>query len=359
MLTVNNLRVAYGGYRVVHDVSLSVAQGEFFTLLGPSGCGKTTTLRTVAGLETPTGGVIRIDGDDVFNSELQIAVPTNRRDISMVFQSYAIWPHMTVFENVSFPLEAKGVKRAEARNKVRNALEVVGLGNFADRPATQLSGGQQQRVALARAIVKESKLLLLDEPLSNLDAKLREQMRFELRDLQTRIDTTAIYVTHDQEEALTMSDRIALMRAGKIVELGTPKELYLTPKNVFTARFLGQANLVPCHACERNGDSSRAMTPLGFIISSNTVEDPVQARWMMVRPEHVEIESNESEGSNRLAGTIRSATFTGRFVEYVVEVAGQEIRAVVLTATLYEVGRKVSVHMPTERVIFLANDASE
>jgi iron(III) transport system ATP-binding protein len=242
---------------------------------------------------------------------------------------------------------------------VQSALEVVGLGRFADRPATQLSGGQQQRVALARAIVKESKLLLLDEPLSNLDAKLREQMRFELRDLQARIDTTAIYVTHDQEEALTMSDRIALMRNGEIIELGTPKELYLTPKNVFTARFLGQANLVPCRACERNGDSYRAMTAFGFIISAIPIGDPAQARWMMVRPEHVEIASDGYEGSNCLVGTIRSATFTGRFVEYVVDIAGQEIRAVVLTATLHEVGQEVGVRMPPERVLFLAMDEDE
>ncbi|SDI18166.1 MULTISPECIES: ABC transporter ATP-binding protein [Bradyrhizobium] len=359
MLTVDDLRVAYGGYSAVRDVNFHVEQGEFFTLLGPSGCGKTTTLRTIAGLETPTGGVIRIDGDDVFNSGRQIVVPTHRRNISMVFQSYAIWPHMTVFENVSFPLETRGLKRAETRSKVQSALEVVGLGKFADRPATQLSGGQQQRVALARAIVKESKLLLLDEPLSNLDAKLREQMRFELRDLQGRIDTTAIYVTHDQEEALTMSDRIALMRNGEIIELGTPKELYLTPKNVFTARFLGQANLVRCHACERNGDSYRAMTAFGFIISVNPIEEPAQARWMMVRPEHVEIASDGFEGSNCLTGTIRSATFTGRFVEYVVDIAGQEIRAVVLTATLHEVGQEVGVRMPPERVLFLEMDEDE
>jgi ABC-type Fe3+/spermidine/putrescine transport system ATPase subunit len=211
-------------------------------------------------------------------------------------------------------------------------------------------------VALARAIVKEAIVLLLDEPLSNLDAKLREQMRRELKTMQTQIGTTAIYVTHDQEEALTMSDRIALMRGGKIVELGTPTQLYLTPKSPFTARFLGQANLYACSACDREGRRVRGSTPLGALVSSNTVDDPKHVRWMMVRPEHVEIDAAGSDIPNRLSGQIRSVTFTGRLVEYVIDVSGIELHAVALTAALHEVGETVKIRIPPERVVFLAGD---
>jgi len=244
MLTLSELRMdyplGYGTVAALQGISLEVAAGEFFTLLGPSGCGKTTVLRSIAGLETPTGGAIRIAGDTVFSAEQGINVPPNRRDISMVFQSYAIWPHMTVGANVAFPLEGTRLSRAERNAEVQRALDLVGLGGHAERPAPLLSGGQQQRVALARAFVKNAKLLLLDEPLSNLDAKLREQMRDELRDLQKRVGTTTVYVTHDQDEALAMSDRIAMMRDGRVVEIGSPEDLYLRPRKRFTAEFLGR-----------------------------------------------------------------------------------------------------------------------
>ena len=247
MLTVSRLVKRYDTRRAdafaVRAVSFDVAPGEFFTLLGPSGCGKTTTLRSIAGLETPDSGEIAIDGVSVFSSANRTVVPVAKRDIAMVFQSYAIWPHMTVRENVAFPLEAMGVNGAEAKRRIESALSIVGLTAFADRPAPMLSGGQQQRVALARAIVKQAKVLLLDEPLSNLDAKLREQMRVELRDLQRRIGTTAIYVTHDQDEALSLSDRIAVMKDGAIVEQGEAEALFAAPKEPYTQALLAAAQV--------------------------------------------------------------------------------------------------------------------
>src|ERR1700742_535535 len=231
----------------VDDVSVEIAQGELYTLLGPSGCGKTTTLRCVAGLERPDAGLIALGERVLFDASRGIAVPLNQRGIGMVFQSYAIWPHMTVFENIAFPLRvARGRRygRDEIRKLVDQALGTVGLGGYGDRPATRLSGGQQQRVALARAIVHHPQLLLLDEPLSNLDASLREEMRAELRRLQQQIGITAIYVTHDQAEALAMSDLIAVMDHGRIVQFGEPRAIYFRPENEFVASFIGAANLL-------------------------------------------------------------------------------------------------------------------
>ncbi|HUK40295.1 MAG TPA: ABC transporter ATP-binding protein, partial [Candidatus Acidoferrales bacterium] len=237
MLTVRNLQKNFvadnGSIQAVDSVSFNVPAGEFYTLLGPSGCGKTTTLQCIAGLEMPDAGEITLDDRLVFSRSANTVVPAHRRDIGMVFQSYAIWPHMTVFENVAFPLlhGRRRVPRSVVHERVMKALQLVQLSGLENRPAPFLSGGQQQRVALARAIVGEPKVLLLDEPLSNLDAKLREEMRFELRDLVLRLHTTTLYVTHDQIEALSMSDHIAVMNSGKIVQEGTPREIYLTPKD--------------------------------------------------------------------------------------------------------------------------------
>src|SRR5687767_9366409 len=239
MLQVTELRKTFhtdrGGVRAVEDISFTVEEGRFFTLLGPSGCGKTTTLRCLAGLERPESGTIRLD-DRVLSGDARF-VPTHARDIGMVFQSYAIWPHMSVFDNVAFPLEVAEPRpgKPEIARAVAEALALVGLEGLEDRPAPQLSGGQQQRLALARALVRKPKLLLLDEPLSNLDAKLRERMRIELRQLQRRLGITTIYVTHDQGEALFLSHRIAVMHAGKIVQEGAPRDLYREPASGFVA----------------------------------------------------------------------------------------------------------------------------
>lgn len=232
--------------QAVQGISFDIDEGVFLTLLGPSGCGKTTTLRCVAGLETPDSGEIYIDNEPVFLSGKGVLVPSFRRGVGMVFQSYAIWPHMTVFENVAFPLVHGGFKapKAQVKQRVRQALELVGLAAQENRPAPLLSGGQQQRVSLARALVYEPKLLLLDEPLSNLDAKLREEMRLELRELVKRLRISTLYVTHDQEEALVLSDEIAVMSEGHILQKGSPREIYLDPRHPFVANFVGNANFI-------------------------------------------------------------------------------------------------------------------
>jgi iron(III) transport system ATP-binding protein len=231
--------------RAVDDVTLEAPEGKILTLLGPSGCGKTTTLRCLAGLERPDDGEIRFGSRVVFSRAQGVFVPPEQRHIGMVFQSYAIWPHMTVFENVAYPLRVRRVNPGEIRKRVQAALELVGLAALADRPAPYLSGGQQQRVALARALVYEPEVLLLDEPLSNLDAKVREQVREELRALQRQLNITTVYVTHDQIEALALSDVVAVMRDGKVLEVGTPRDLYERPRTRFVAQFLGTTNLLP------------------------------------------------------------------------------------------------------------------
>ena len=248
MLVVENLVKSYGKVNAVGGVSFKVETGDIFTLLGPSGCGKTTTLQCVAGLETPTSGRIEMAGTTVYCSATNVLVPANKRRLGMVFQSYAIWPHMTVFENVAFPL-LHGERRPdgdEIRRKVMRALDLVKMADFAMRPSPHLSGGQQQRIALARAVVHEPRLLLLDEPLSNLDAKLRDHMRIELRQLIKQLGITTIFVTHDQIEALSMSDRIMLMRDGAIVQTGTPRDIYLRPGSSFASDFMGRSNLIAC-----------------------------------------------------------------------------------------------------------------
>src|SRR5204862_5545400 len=221
-IEVDNLVVNYGDVVAVRQISFAVRQGEHLTLLGPSGCGKTTTLRAIAGLETPSSGEIRIDGRPAYSSARKVNLPPEQRDLSMVFQSYAIWPHMTVAENVAYGLKLRKVPRDEVNRRVGEVLDMVRLGGYGDRPASRLSGGQQQRVALARSFAFNPKALLLDEPLSNLDAKLRAQMRVELRELQNQVEVTSIYVTHDQEEALAISDRIIVMNGGQIEQVGTP-----------------------------------------------------------------------------------------------------------------------------------------
>src|SRR5882724_6311538 len=241
VLHVENLTKVYAAGQSsggVHDLCLDVAAGEFYTLLGPSGCGKTTTLRCVAGLEEPSSGRIAIADRSVFDADTNIFLPANQRDLGMVFQSYAVWPHMSVFENAAFPLRMSRDRRwsmAEIRKRVTRTLETMDLAAVADRSAALLSGGQQQRLALARALVAEPRLLLLDEPLSNLDALLREQMRIELRRLQKEIGITTVYVTHDQSEALALSDRIAVMTTGRIAQIGTPHQIYQQPGSAFVA----------------------------------------------------------------------------------------------------------------------------
>jgi iron(III) transport system ATP-binding protein len=317
------------GVRAVNDVSFTVEEGRFYTLLGPSGCGKTTTLRCIAGLERPNGGEIVVAGRKVYSGADGSFVPAYRRAIGMVFQSYAIWPHLTVFENVAFPLRV-GKQRFSAdvtRKKVIGALEQVELGGYEDRMATQLSGGQQQRLALARALVREPQVLLLDEPLSNLDAKLRERMRIELRELQRRLRITTLYVTHDQIEALSMSNTISVMNAGVIVQEGAPRDVYLQPKSQFVANFIGSTNQLNGQIAKLTGEGTGIVLTDAGEISCGVIGglgdgSPVV---VVVRPESLVLHRKKpTDDENVIEGKIGAAMFLGEYVECTVEI-GQSV----------------------------------
>jgi putative spermidine/putrescine transport system ATP-binding protein len=316
-----NLTKRYGRAAAVDDVSLEVRRGEFFSLLGPSGCGKTTTLRLIAGLAEPDAGAVKILGDDVTD------VPTNKRNIGMVFQNYALFPHMTVSENIGFGLRMHKVGRSEAADRVATALDLVRLRGVGDRFPRQLSGGQQQRVALARAIVIEPKVLLLDEPLSNLDAKLRKEMQLELRALQRRLGITAVYVTHDQEEALTLSDRIAIMETGRVAQCAGPNDIYRRPANRFVAEFIGRVNLIR-GSLEQRGGISVYRTEHGavFAVPRNLLQlaDSQEPLNLVLRPESVQLDPLGSvrEGGIRTKGRILQAIYSGSVTSYEVEVGG-------------------------------------
>jgi iron(III) transport system ATP-binding protein len=355
MVDIEDLWLTYPGaaQASVRGVSLRVEPGEFLTLLGPSGCGKTSTLRSIAGLEAPTAGRIRIGADCVFDGAARIAVPTHARDIAMVFQSYAIWPHMSVGQNVAFPLEVMKLSGDDTRRRVAEALDMVGLGALAARSATQLSGGQQQRVAIARALVRRAPVMLLDEPLSNLDAKLREQMRVELRDLLKKVGMTAIYVTHDQEEALMLSDRIALMNAGSLVEVGTPRALYLHPTTVFGATFLGAAEVVPV----TRSHGTAVETEIGVFHLERAAQ---RVQHIAIRPEAIRVrrrgDSHEAT-PNRIDGTLRSVVFSGRQQHVSVQLpSGRTLNALVQATTDFEVGTAVHVDLPPSRLMPLYED---
>jgi iron(III) transport system ATP-binding protein len=302
------VRKAFGDFMAIHDLDLSIEPGELVTLLGPSGCGKTTTLRMLAGLESPTAGQILIGGEDVTR------LPANRRDVSMVFQSYALFPHMSVSQNVAYGLESGGMKSRLARGAAERGLELVGLGGMADRLPSELSGGQQQRVAVARALVLEPQVLLLDEPLSNLDARLRRRVRTEIRDLQQRLGFTAVYVTHDQEEALAVSDRIVVMQEGRIAQQGTPRELYEAPASEFIADFIGEANVVQCEVTHV-ADGTATVIIGGLHLR-------VPARRATPGPAKLAVRANAirlTSGHGALPGRVLSAAYLGDHMEYEVE----------------------------------------
>lgn len=300
--------------RVVDDVSFSVAPAEFFTLLGPSGCGKTTTLRSIAGLERPDGGAIVYSGRTVYASQDGVFIPASQRRLGMVFQSYAIWPHMSVFKNTAFPLEVeKKINKSQIARRVSRILDVVGLGGMEGRNATQLSGGQQQRLALARALVNEPQLLLLDEPLSNLDAKLRERMRFELKRLQRELGITMVYVTHDQNEAMAMSDRIAVMQDGCIVQVDAPRVVYGRPANQFVADFVGTMNFIDgeVEGTPSNG-RYRVKVVCGDMEALATRAFAERELVVVaVRPEHVMLHGTPPQSGFHCRATVLSQEFLG------------------------------------------------
>lgn len=332
MIRAENLTKSFGNVRAVDDVSLTVEEGVFFTLLGPSGCGKTTILRSIAGLERPDSGTIQL-GDKVVHSK-NLSVPTHARNIGMVFQNYAVWPHMNVFDNVAFPLRVGGVQgklsSTEVKSRVKKALKVVGLQGLEDRMSTKLSGGQQQRLSFARALVREPEVLLLDEPLSNLDAKLRERMRRDLSLLHYQLGITSLFVTHDQIEALSMSDRIAVMRAGRIIQEGSPAEVYHEPIDEFVATFIGSTNLIQGKVTSIGDGVVTVDTDLGPL-SGLTRESPSLGDTMTVaiRPEeinlseaHGDISAEKTDSVNCLDGKVIVSLFGGSFIEYEVEVEG-------------------------------------
>ena len=312
----------------VAGLDFTVPDAKLFTLLGPSGCGKTTTLRMIAGLERPTEGRLEIGGQVVFDAATGVYVPPNKRPIGMVFQSYAIWPHMSVIENVAFPLTVGDHKRsrAQARSRALEMLDLVGLGDEAGRPATALSGGQQQRVALARALVREPKVLLLDEPLSNLDAQLRERMRAEIRAVQLQLGITAVYVTHDQSEALAISDLIMVMDEGAIVETGLPQQIYRSPQAAFTASFIGVANAVDGTVLSSDAGGVVVRAATGILradpIPAVRAGDAVRA---FIRPENIEL-SRKRHGDDDWEGVVRFSIYQGDCWDYTVDVDGHDVR---------------------------------
>jgi len=306
------------------DVTLTIASNRIFTLLGPSGCGKTTLLRCIVGLEAPDDGEIAIGGEVVWSKEKGISVPPEKRGLGMVFQTYAIWPHMNVFDNVAYPLQIRGLAREEIRERVDKTLRFVRLEGFGGRPATKLSGGQQQRVALARALVAEPKVILFDEPLSNLDAKLREETRKELRQFLGKLEITAVYVTHDRVEALALSDTIAVMRQGRIVEVGTPQKIYFDADTQFVADFIGRANLVKARV--KAQEAARTLVDCGLgTIACQRRDFPVGAEvTLCIRPEFIHVVAGESGGENAVNGRIASQVFVGEAYESEIR-AGAEL----------------------------------
>jgi ABC-type Fe3+/spermidine/putrescine transport system ATPase subunit len=328
-ITVEDLCIRYGGVTAVENVSFTAGRGQQLTLLGPSGCGKTTTLRAVAGLERPTSGRITVLGKAMFDSARGIDVPAEQRGMSMVFQSYAIWPHMTVFDNVAYGLRVRKEGGAALHEKVMAALDLVKMSAFAKRNASQLSGGQQQRVALARAFAFSPSVLLFDEPLSNLDAKLRAEMRIELRELQRRLGVTSLYVTHDLEEALAMSDRIVVMRTGKIEQIGTASDIYDRPRTAFVADFVGSANLVAGRPIERAASSGRIAVDVGGAVLQGVtlgrrVGDEVT---LSLRTVHLRLHktSPSPDHGNVWPVTISKSVFLGDLTQVHVIWSGREL----------------------------------
>lgn len=356
-ITIRNLFKRYdgvpSGQNAVDGVSVDIGAGELVTLLGPSGCGKTTTLRMIAGLEEPTAGEISFGEKLIYSDARGVDTPIHRRPIGMVFQSYAIWPHMNVFDNVAFPLRmgGEGLRAEEIRARTLAALDTVGLAHFSDRASTALSGGQQQRVALARALVRRPQILLLDEPLSNLDAKLREQMRDEIRELQQRTRITTIFVTHDQAEALAVSDRILVMNGGRIVEDGKPRDIYRDPAEEFTADFIGVANKLVGRVGRVTAQHVVAQTPLGEIAftASGLHLEPGQDVCAFIRPENLSLATGFHDSG--WPGVVVRTVFQGDHTDYLVDVRGAQLRVRSYgEAAIFAHGEAVSVIADLARI---------
>lgn len=356
VIKVAELEIFYGGRKAVGPVSFDVMKSCQLTLLGPSGCGKSTTLRGIAGLETPHSGAIQIDGSEVFSGRRHINVPAERRGLSMVFQSYAIWPHMTVFDNVAFGLRVRRKSRAEIEAAVNRALSLVHMEAFSLRPASNLSGGQQQRVALARACAFSPSVLLFDEPLSNLDAKLRAEMRVELRELQRDLDITSIYVTHDLEEALAMSDSIVVMNNGLVEQIGTPAEIYNFPRTPFVADFVGSANLIAGKVIpelSREQDEVAIRTEDGAVVHGITHGREVKKEAVFaVRTVHFELTTDASQ-ANTWQVEVKRVVFLGDLNEIHVTWGGRTVIVRGSRQPSVCVGQKVLLHVDRQCCVLL------
>ena len=356
LLSLAGISKSYGATQAVVEVSLQVNKGEFFGLLGPSGCGKTTTLRMIAGLEKPDRGTISFAGQEITNH------PPEKRGFGMVFQNYALFPHLNVFENVAFGLRARHKPAAEVKERVSGALALVQLPGYEKRRVDELSGGQQQRVAIARAIAIEPALLLFDEPLSNLDVALREETRSELRELVTRLGLTAVYVTHDQEEAFALCDRIAVMVGGRILQTDKPRDLYQRPSQVSVARFLGRNNLIEVM---RLSSSKAAVGEFKTLQGAHTLRVPIapedlmplnQPCFLAIRPEHVIVNRTSETAENSIAGKIREINFTGATSSIKLDASGLVLEALVLQPDGLAVGDDCSVRLPAEKLRLLKTE---
>lgn len=366
-LEIDDIEKAFKETKAVDHVSFSLRNSEFLTLLGPSGCGKTTTLRAIAGFETIDSGRIVIDGRTVSDPAQNIHVAPEKRSFGMVFQSYAVWPHMTVAENVAYGLHNMHLSRAEAKQRVLRVLHMVGLEGQVDRPATLLSGGQQQRVALARAIVYEPKVLLFDEPLSNLDAKLRERMRLELRRLQADVGITSVYVTHDQEEAMVVSDRVIVMDKGRIQQIGAPQEIYDQPANRFVAQFIGSANIFPARVREVDGAHKRVLVeaevgggrvPLKSAFYQEQHPQTGSGGFICIRNESISVlprGSPEETDHNVITGIVQRRINMGSYVEYLVSANGHEIAVRTPRSVTIAENNAVDLAFAEENCLYLAN----
>ena len=354
VLTLDGIEKGFGDFRAVNGLSLTIHKGELFSLLGPSGCGKSTTLRIVAGLEHPERGEMRLNDATLFSSARRISVPTQKRKMGMVFQSYAIWPHLTVFETVAYPLVIRKLPKERIREKVMFLLKQVGLEEFADRPGPNLSGGQQQRVALARALIYDPELLLLDEPFSNLDVQLREQMRVELKQLQRRLGITVILVTHDQMEALSLSDRIALMRSGRIEQLGSPVELYEKPLTPFVRDFIGTSLRLDGVLVDRDSQAGRIKLTDGQELSGVISDSRLQIGQpaaLFIRPERIHV-VNEA-GPNIVSAVIETLLFVGDRYDCVLRIANTRVNTFLFRprhVPAFQEGVRIFLELPSDDV---------
>jgi len=351
------VKVFEGGVRAVDDVSLTVAEGEFVTLLGPSGCGKTTTLNCVAGLERPDAGRITVGNSVLTDVARRVILPPERRNLGMVFQSYALWPHMNVSDNLAFALRLHKVPRAEIATRIKSTLELVELAGLEKRYPYQLSGGQQQRVALARAVVAQPRVLLLDEPLSNLDAKVRERARFWLRDLQRRLGITAIYVTHDQAEALAISDRIAVMSEGRVLQYAPPSDIYERPTSRFVAEFIGRSSFL--RGIVVGASEGRVQVKLadsGTVVSATSTGARLAAGApvvLAVRSERIDVRG-ENASENVVNARIKSFVYAGAEYEYILDTPEGELRA---SSQRPVTGPHLKLHLPAEAIVVLPDEA--